>query len=112
MRASANPTDPGYTPRARHLRVYLDGKRLRNCHTADEEAGEAIVFLSDPRSNLQAKITGRIPEQKLIGFVKIVDTRLFNTHERRQGEREKARRRRQRLDRSNEENQHETQQCP
>lgn len=78
MRASAKPTDPGYTPDAMHYRVYVDGKRLKHCHTADEEAGEAIVFLSDPKSVRQSYISGQIPEQKLTGVVKIIDTRTVN----------------------------------
>jgi hypothetical protein len=92
MRVSANPADKAYDQNACHYRVYLNGKYLRNCHTADEEAGEAWVHLLDPNAREEARRTGLIPSMKVIGIVKIVDTQLLNTRIPHQGKREKQRR--------------------
>lgn len=47
MRISTRKDDPGYTARAYNYQVYLDGKKLDHCHTADEEKGEAHCFVYD-----------------------------------------------------------------
>lgn len=47
MRVSTREDDSGYTARACNYRVYLDGKKLKHCHTADEEKGEAHCFAHD-----------------------------------------------------------------
>ncbi len=45
MRLSVRKDDPGYDPRAFGARVYLDGKEITHCFTADEERGYALVYV-------------------------------------------------------------------
>lgn len=45
MRLSMDENDQGYDPyRAIRATVYLDGVELKDCLTADEEAGECVCF--------------------------------------------------------------------
>lgn len=46
MRKSVKQGDPGYDPEAFKYEVFLNGVRLEHCFTADEELGEAHVYLS------------------------------------------------------------------
>lgn len=43
MRLSALKDDHGYNPNSQESRVFLDGKELKQCVTADEELGKALV---------------------------------------------------------------------
>lgn len=47
MRLSVNKNDPGYSPKAFGARVFVDGTEITNCFTADEESGEAFVYIVD-----------------------------------------------------------------
>jgi hypothetical protein len=47
MRLSVDENDPGYSPRVFEATVKLDGVELRNCITADEEAGYCLVYALD-----------------------------------------------------------------
>lgn len=46
MRLSVEPGDPGFNPLAAGagVRVYLDGRRVVDCVTADEEAGKVWIL--------------------------------------------------------------------
>ena len=45
MRISMDEKDSAYDPyKATNAKVYLDGEELKDCLTADEEAGECICF--------------------------------------------------------------------
>ncbi len=45
MRISTQKCDPGYCPQmAGKSKVFLDGKELKYCITADEEKGRAFVY--------------------------------------------------------------------
>jgi hypothetical protein len=59
MRKSVLHNDPGYDPDAFSYQVYLDGKRLDKCVTADEEKGEAVVWLSDDNYGLKT-LSGKV----------------------------------------------------
>lgn len=53
MRVSVIKEDPGYI--GRHItgyEVYLNGEKLDNCITADEEQGIALVFVTDEHGKL------------------------------------------------------------
>lgn len=45
MRISAIKTDPGYNTEAGQTEILLDGIKLDNCYTADEELGEAGCYV-------------------------------------------------------------------
>ena len=44
MRVSVKKQDPGYVPDPQNYEVFLDGEKLLNCHTADEEKGIAYCY--------------------------------------------------------------------
>ena len=54
MRISVSEDDPGFLPPhlTRDAKVFLDGRILEDCITADEERGEAVVYLRDDRQNI------------------------------------------------------------
>ncbi len=52
MRLSAVKDDPGYAPDAMYAEAYLDGIRLQDCITADEECGLALVYAKDPNGKV------------------------------------------------------------
>lgn len=70
MRKSVNQGDPGYDPEAFKYEVFLDGVRLEHCFTADEELGEAHVYLSWEEASV-AGIPAFIPTTILKGKVEI-----------------------------------------
>lgn len=75
MRASVISSDPGYCPEdALFLEVLLDGVKLNLCHTADEETGEAWVYLTEKEA-AELGICGIEPTTKLTGKVVIRDVR-------------------------------------
>ena len=47
MRVSIREDDKGYSKKAYDCVVYLDGKKVDDCFTADEELGEAHCFEKD-----------------------------------------------------------------
>ncbi len=53
MRLSVRKTDPGYSREAVHYQLYLDGTKVENCHTADEEMGYAVGYLHDAQGRLE-----------------------------------------------------------
>ena len=46
-RLSIHKSDPGYSPQAYQAKVYVDGKELQHCFTADEELGVAFCYKKD-----------------------------------------------------------------
>lgn len=52
MRISVLKDDPGYRPDAYRFKVFLDGRFLEDCHTADEELGKAAVYAYDSNGEL------------------------------------------------------------
>lgn len=75
MRASVFINDPGYIHDAPYYEVYLDGKLLKNCFTADEETGEAFVYVNKYDVRLTDTLEDIGFTRKLTGTVKIVYTR-------------------------------------
>ena len=52
MRISADPKSPWFSSRAFEANVYLDGKPLHHCITADEEAGAVECYKLDDDGRL------------------------------------------------------------
>lgn len=73
MRVSCNEDDPGYRPIdvTKHLRVYVDGRQVRRCFTADEEKGVAYCFAEDSEGNLYLDPEGEIKTVEFRGVVRI-----------------------------------------
>lgn len=61
MRKSLLKNDPGYDPESYLYEVYLDGYRVKDCHTADEEKGIAIVYINE-----------RLDSKTLYGNVRLI----------------------------------------
>lgn len=70
MRVSVEPTDRGYNDAARMCDVTLDGQPLKECITADEEAGIAICYVVE-NGSLQFDGAGNARLKELRGVVKI-----------------------------------------
>lgn len=51
MRKSVKRSDPDYDPQGHKYKVFLNGEKISGCHTADEEKGEAFVYLKDVYGN-------------------------------------------------------------
>lgn len=47
MRLSVRKNDPGYSRHSYRAKVFVDGKQIHNCFTADEEIGEAFCHAVD-----------------------------------------------------------------
>ncbi len=65
MRLSADKSDPGFRPDCWKYEVVFDGEKVRECITADEEAGEALFFVKplkhDGDGNLMTELRrGRV----------------------------------------------------
>jgi hypothetical protein len=74
MRMSVRKDDPGYDPNAVLFIPYLDGVKLDNCFTADEEEGKAYCFSLDKEGNqFIDKETNEIAEEILHGNIYFVD---------------------------------------
>ena len=71
MRVSARREDPGYSTKAYHCQVTVDGINVTNkCHTADEEKG--IAWCNKLNANGQPYIENNaVAEEILHGKVKI-----------------------------------------
>lgn len=50
MRVSIREEDPGFVEDGQKYTVFLDGEKIQNCFTADEETGEVFVYDTDPES--------------------------------------------------------------
>ena len=51
MRISVRENDPGYHPQAYKCEPMLDGKKVKDCFTADEETGEVFCHARDEKGN-------------------------------------------------------------
>lgn len=71
MRKSVRKDDPGYDPCAIYYDVYINGKKLLNCFTADEEKGEAYIFETDGSGRLIDDGSKNPCEKRLRGIVKL-----------------------------------------
>ena len=73
MRLSVRPEDPGFCnfAHSRNVTVYLDGKRLNYCITADDEEGTALVCATDKNGRLIIEYDG-IRQEMLTGRVEFV----------------------------------------
>ncbi len=70
MKISVDKNNPNYRPDATAFTVYLDGKLLEHCVTADDKLGEAWIYQQDKHGIfilnkekteiLQEKVTGEI----------------------------------------------------
>ncbi len=61
MRSSTIKTDPGYNPDARCAGyvITVDGHVVRDCHTADEETGEAWCYVRNAQGVFEVDETGQ-----------------------------------------------------
>lgn len=75
MRMSIRADDPGYENYQRYGRstVFLGGKEVRFCITADEEEGMVVRYKTYSDSSLMVA-NGEIQQETLKGKVKIVPT--------------------------------------
>ena len=71
MRVSTRSSDPGYTADYFRYKVLLDGILLSNYIFADEEAGEALIFLSDAAGDVILDGNKTPIEQLRRGLVRI-----------------------------------------
>ena len=70
MRASVRKDDPGYQTNLGNVRIFLHGRLIHDCFTADEETGEAYCFV---RQNGKLIVNGDgLNTVVLKGKVKIV----------------------------------------
>lgn len=77
MRLSVVLGDPGYQPShiTRNARVMLNGREVRSCVTADEEAGIAVVHRHDEKGRLVLSF-GEPVTETLRGVVRIEAPKL------------------------------------
>ena len=71
MRLTVLDDDPGIRiyP-GQHYKVYLDGKEVKVCFTADDEKGEVIAAVLDEQNQIIAE-SGEVKRQTLYGAVRI-----------------------------------------
>jgi len=82
VRLSVRKNDPGYHSRAWGVVVYLNGQKISNCVTADEEKGEVFLLKKDSdgaymknRAGDDVKIERKTGEVRIVvpvGFKPIV----------------------------------------
>lgn len=73
MRLSADRGDPSFGPDYHRAEVFLDGVKLDCCITADEEAGEVLVYRTDANGDPVIAANGGRGETEIRrGVVKIV----------------------------------------
>ncbi|MCP5017550.1 MAG: hypothetical protein GY938_20110 [Ketobacter sp.] len=79
MRISVRSTDPGYSANAVGTRVYLDGIRLTQCFTADDELGVVYCYELDKNGliMIDPETGDSLKEIELCGNVEIVLPREF-----------------------------------
>jgi hypothetical protein len=70
-RISADPCHPWYDPRARQLRVHVNGERLLHCTRADTVAGHAWTWVCDEAGSPQMEY-GRPVERLHVGRVELL----------------------------------------
>lgn len=77
MRLSVVLGDPGYQPQhiSGRARVTLNGQELRECITADEEEGMALVYRRDANNRL-VSVCGELVTETLRGVVRIEAPKL------------------------------------
>lgn len=86
MRLSAAENDKGYHPQAYLCTVYLDGQKLSNCITADEEKGECVCHIVGESGNCVLDENGELAIEIRQGIVKIgipknFDKELFKCYQ-------------------------------
>ena len=52
MRLSVRENDPGFSDKCFGAKVFVDGKEVSHCFTADEETGKAYCYAEDENGNL------------------------------------------------------------
>lgn len=72
MRISVKPDDPGYSPLAKDGYVFLDGRKLDMCFTADEELGMVWVYKKKDKGLCYLDEEGELAVECLKGHVQIV----------------------------------------
>ena len=74
MRVSVRESDKGYTAKAFDCEVYLDGKKIQNCFTADEELGVAYCYKTDEQGEvvIDPETGNSLVEIERHGDVKII----------------------------------------
>lgn len=73
MRISVRKDDPGYRPWAVRCSVLLDGERVGDCHTADEELGAVWVSCRDGYGRLMLNfMRNKVVAGVLRGKVEII----------------------------------------
>jgi hypothetical protein len=71
MRISVTKSDPGYFEGAHRCTAYLDGVKLDNCLTADEEQGLALCYDMSDEGRQYARMSGEVRLIELRGEVEI-----------------------------------------
>lgn len=71
MRVSSDKEDPGYAFDTSGIVVYLNGKKVSNCITADDKEGIVIVYVEDKEGQLVLE-KDCIKREELHGEVKLV----------------------------------------
>lgn len=73
MRVTCDRRDPAYAPEHRRAIVFLDGKRVERCITADDKEGMVIVHPVDDAGRLLVdREKQELVRQELRGRVRIV----------------------------------------
>ncbi len=73
MRMSINKNDPGYHERAQwRYQPYLNGKKVKDCFTADEDEGYVLRYTRDNNGQLIVdREQGKVATERLYGKVEI-----------------------------------------
>lgn len=86
MRISCDPSDPGYENYAKHtpggVRVYLNGRELDQCVTADEENRYVVVYDCGPDGKPRIDGDGEVRFKALHGLVRVVTGQGWRQDER------------------------------
>lgn len=75
MRISADKNDPDYHPASKTASVYLDGKPVERCFSADTDAGEVVCAKVDDKGRIKIRLVDGEPTiatETLRGNVEIV----------------------------------------
>lgn len=73
MRVSVRKNDPGYRKNTYNVKIFLDGKEVRDCFTADDKTGEAFCYERNGEGLLVKAEDGQsIKEITRKGIVQIV----------------------------------------
>lgn len=72
MRVSIRQDDPGYKQDAYMFEVLLNGNMVQDCFTADEEKGEAHVYVTNVDGSLQLDDDTGLPREMVLhGTVRV-----------------------------------------